>query len=208
MKLPFTKLRLYHLALVVFISLFSVSLHALVKLYRYVDNNGVQVINSAIPTEYVQKGYDVITAKGELLKRVPPAPSSEQISQVNREREILAAYKSLKRRFNTIEEIERAKERKLASINTNISILKGSISNLNINIANLVKRAAASERSGRKVSKTLLKQMEDTKTELYVSEGLLKLREQEYIDVSAGYDTNIREFVLGESLVLKKKKGP
>lgn len=171
-----------------------------VQLYRYTDENGNPVIRSSIPPKEAQKGYEIINAAGEVIKTVAPAPSKDEISRVSREREILNTYQMLKRRFSTIDDIEKAKQRKLESINTNIAILKGNISNLDNEIDALVAEAADQERAGRKVSNKIIDKLSDTRLELSISKKLLKNREAEYFDITKKYDQDIQDFIKGESL--------
>lgn len=171
-----------------------------VTLYRYTNDQGVKVINHSIPPQYAQGGYEIINSSGQVLKRVAAAPSKNEIEKANAEREILNTYNVLKRRYSKLEDIERAKQRRLENINTSITILKGTISNLELNINNLVERAANQERAGRQVHESLLKQLKDTRAELEISEELLKYRQSEYSDTARKYDYDIRAFIRGEEL--------
>jgi len=187
---------------------FSAAAQEAGTLYRYVNEQGVRVINSSIPAQYAQGGYEIINTSGEVLKVVPPAPKAEEIEQANKEREILNTYNLLKRRYSTLDDIERAKTRRLKNIETSISILEGSITHLEDNINTLVKQAADMERAGRKVHNSLLKQLSDTRAELEISEDLLAYRKSEFSETSQKYDEEIRDFIRGEQLekALKSKE--
>ncbi len=171
-----------------------------ITLYRYTNDQGVKVINSSIPAKYAQNGYEIINSAGEVLKKIAAAPSKDDVQKANEEREILNTYNLLKRRYSGLEDIERAKIRRLENINTSISILNGSIQNLEINIKNLVQQAADQERAGRKVHDSILKQLNDTRAELEISEDLLEYRETEYTETAQKYDSDIRAFIRGASL--------
>ncbi len=187
---------------------YSATASAEVKLYRYKNSAGVQVINSSIPAEYSQFGYEVINAAGEILETVPPAPTKDAIEKANQQRKILDAYKLLKRRYSSIADIERAKQRKLDNINTNIAILNGNIQKLETRVDELVGKAAESERKGRSVPKYILTQLEDTKAELRISEDLLSYRKQEYREVTQKYDEDIRAFIAGHQLEKEDTQRP
>jgi hypothetical protein len=148
----------------------------------------------------VQGGYEIINTSGEVLKRVAPAPSKDDIEKAKEERAILNTYNLLKRRYSKLSDIERAKTRRLENINTSIVILEGAIQNLKININELVQRAADQERAGRKVHASLLKQLKDTRSELEISEDLLEYRELEHTETSQKFDDEIRAFIRGEQL--------
>lgn len=185
----------------------SSALAAEYTLYRYNNEDGVPVINSTIPAHYAQNGYEIINAAGQVIKAVPPAPSNADIEKAEKEQKALAAYKVLKRRYSSVNDIENAKQRKLANIDTNISILNGTIRNLTSNINLLVSRAAEQERAGRKVHQGILTQLEASKAELQISEDLLQYRQDEYLETTKKYDYDIRAFIYGEKLEkLQKEK--
>lgn len=169
-------------------------------LYRYKNEQGVVVMHHSIPARYAQKGYEVINSSGKVLKVIPPAPNEEEIEAASQQRQILSQYEVLKRRFSNTDEIERAKQRKLENIDTNISILKGNINNLEVRINELISRAAKFERTGKKVPSVILKQIDDTKAELKISRDLLNNRKQEYEEVAQKYDQDIKTYLFGENL--------
>src|SRR5690606_27958622 len=81
--------------------------------YRYINEDGVQVLNHIIPPEYVPKGYEVVSLNGEVLKVVEPAPSEEEAEQVAMERKARLEQerrdKLLRRRYSSVNDIEAAK---------------------------------------------------------------------------------------------------
>lgn len=174
--------------------------------YRFKNEQGNPVIANSIPPHLVQNGYEIIDRSSNVIKVVPPAPSANDVDKANRERAILSKYEVLKRRYSEVSDIERAKNRKLESINTNISILNVNITNLESAIAGLINQAAEQERAGRKVTESILTRLSDTKAELKISEDLLEYREEEYREKAKKYDDDIRAFIQGEALY--KKQNP
>lgn len=176
-------------------------------LYRYKNDRGVSEMNYSIPAEYAQKGYEILNKSGQVIKVVPPAPSASELEEVEARRETLEKYEILRRRYSDIDDIERAKQRKLKNLKTNIAILEGTISNLRHEIEAHIARAAEFERSGRTIPETILGQLTDARSELKVSEDLLESRNQEYKDVSRKYDEDKLDFIKGETLAKKVSGG-
>lgn len=170
------------------------------KLYRYKNDRGVVVIDYSIPSQYVAKGYEVLNNRGQVIEKIEPEPSGEELAEKERQQSILNDYRKLKRRYSTVDDIERAKQRKLVSLETNIAILNGNINGLNSNMETLISQAAKQERLGRAVPKTLLQKMDNLKAELKVAEGLLQLRQQENNDIINRYNDEIVRFEEGYSL--------
>ena len=82
------------------------------ELYRYVDKEGITILNNSIPSEYVNAGYEVINAQGQVVQVVPPkrASSSERELVVEQSDTILMTS------YSTATEIEAHRDRKLDSI--------------------------------------------------------------------------------------------
>lgn len=168
--------------------------------YRYLNSDGVKVLDHSIPPEYAQGGYEVLNASGQVVKVVPPAPSEDELARNAEEREIQGKYARLKRRYSSVKEIDSAKHRRLKNIDTNISILKGNINGLNTQQEKILGSAAAFERRGHTVPDHILQQLKDTKAELKIAEELLEIRNAEYQEIVTKFDQDIAIFAKGEVL--------
>ncbi len=173
-------------------------------LYRYTDDEGVKVLNHTIPPEYAQQGYEILNKLGQVIKVVPPAPTDGEIAQAVAERRLRQRFEILKRRYSNVKEIERAKQRRLDNLSTNIAILKGNISGAKTRIENIMSKAAEMERGGLEVSENLLVQLEEAKTELSIAEAALKTRLEEQEEVSNRFDKDLTTFVAGSELEKKR----
>lgn len=166
--------------------------------YRYQDAAGVTVINHQIPPEYAQKGYEVVTARGDVLRVVAPAPSgqeaTEQEQQRQRQLELDAWDAELRRRYSTVRDIEAAKQRKLAQVNGSIAILQGNLRNLKQQIAHQHAQAAKNERLGVAVPQALLSSLASLEEELHVNEENMAERKQQYQRIEAKYNRDIERF--------------
>ncbi len=194
------KIQQYLLRSVISLAIAAPATYAETYLYRYENDKGVKVLNHTIPPQYAQKSYEILSTAGQLIRTVEAAPTDGAVAKENSVRMLREKYAILKRRYSSPEDIEAAKRRRLANINTNIAILRGNIGGINIRIDNLRSKAADSERAGREVSSSLLTQLRDIKAELTVSEDALNLRLEEYQAVSDRYDGDLTTFALGSAL--------
>lgn len=169
-------------------------------LYRYVNEQGVKVLNHIIPPKYAQNGYEVINESGQVVRVVPPAPTEDEIAAANARRALQEEYKVLRRRYSNIEEIEEAKQRQLESVETSISILRGNVSNLTGQIENHMSKAAAAERAGREVPEHVLIDLANSRAELTITEELMAIRQEERDKIVQKFDADIMIFVKGQSL--------
>jgi len=179
------------------------------KYYRYINKDGVKVISHIIPPEYSQKGYEIITHTGKVLEVVPPAPDPEELKQLEaeraKERELMAEYEVLARRYSSIEEIYAARDRRLAHLDASIAILRSNIGNITGQRENLMKKAADAERSGRDVPAQILKNLEDVRAELRTTEEMLQSRMVEHESIQEEYEKQVALFKRGKALEESKK---
>ncbi len=205
-----TILSRYFLNIALFIGSSLVSTQAISEpvLYRYTDNNGIQVLNSSIPNEYIANGYEILNQKGQVLEVVPPAPTKEELAKQKITEEKLQRYTILRRRYSTVEDIQSAKKRKLDNIDTNIAILNANLSGLKTRIQNLMSDAARKERATGKVPKVITDQIDSTQAEIEVAESILVKRQEEYKTEADRFDNDMASFIQGQELerALKQKK--
>jgi chromosome segregation ATPase len=194
-----------HLLLALLLGLCAQSASAAPQVYyRYVDENGVSVLDHSIPPEYAQKGYEIVKVTGEVVKTVAPASAADVEAQARKQAllETRKDYERLSRRYSSLAEIESAKQRKLANLDTNIAILKGNITGLESQIIHIRAQAADVERAGREVPEAHLQKLADTRAELAGAKELLATREKEYNVVAARFDEDMVVYAAGRKLLL------
>ena len=155
--------------------LLSVLLPALAgagELYRYVNDKGVIVLDrQGVPPEYIGKGYDVLSDQGRVVRVVPPAPTAAERERLQAEKAQASSDAQLLRLYSSVEDVDRARERKLTELDGAVSAARGNLQSLRTQQANLQGQAAEQERAGRVVPESLLVQISNIKGE---QESLLK----------------------------------
>jgi chromosome segregation ATPase len=179
----------------------SISFAQQTNFYRYINKDGVKVITNSIPPEYAQKGYEVITRNGQVIKSVAAAEDPAKLQAKLEERALLAKYEILARRYSSIEDIYSARDRRLANLDATISIQKNNIGNLKSQVVDLMGKAAEAERSGREVPAIILKNIEELKAEVATSEANLQTREDEHRAISNDYEQDVDLFKKGRLLM-------
>lgn len=133
-----------------------------VEYYRYADERGITVINrQGVPPHLIGNGYEVLSEQGRVLRVVPRAPTPEEYRQMQADEERAKSDRQLMMLYTRIEDIDRARDRKVSDINGQISIARGNLLSVNSLKADLQRQAASQERAGRKVPAALLTQIED-----------------------------------------------
>lgn len=120
-------------------------------LYRFRDSNGHLVLNSVLPEEAIQSGYEIIDDRGRVLRVVEPALPEAERKRIQEQRRLRQNDAQLKRLYPTPEDAERARDRQMASLRLGIDYARGIIVQLDIKLADEVAKAAAAERAGKPV---------------------------------------------------------
>lgn len=136
------------------------------ELYRYVDDKGITVLSrQGVPPEHIRRGYEVLNEQGRVVKVIPPAPSAEEMKHILAERARASSDAQLLRLYSTPEDVERARQRKLAELDSLIGVARSNLQSVRTQQANLQSQAADHERAGREVPAHLLAQIDNQKAE-------------------------------------------
>jgi hypothetical protein len=176
----------------------ALSAHALAQntvFYKYINAKGVNVVSSRIPSEYVKKGYDIISSNGRLIQRIPPELSAEEKVRLIAETERLKKIKDrdtlLLRRYSRPDDIEAAKQRKLSQIKNRVWLIDRNIEKLNSKIDLYQSLAAEDERAGKKISIDTLWSIEKLKSDRDLEINKRKQKTEESNHVIKSHDKDI-----------------
>lgn len=130
--------------------------------YRYTDERGIIVINrQGIPSHIIGNGYEVLNEQGRVVRVIPRAPTPAEYRKMQADEMQEKSDRQLLRLYSRLEDIDRARERKISNIDGQIIMAQNNLLLTNKAKASLQSQAAAQERAGLEVSSLLLKQMED-----------------------------------------------
>ena len=130
------------------------------QLYRYVDDRGVTVLDrQGVPSEYISKGYQVLNQQGRVVRIVPPALSADELKAAATRKAQADADAQLLGLYSSLDELDSARNRKLAELDGMIAIANNNIKSLEAQLASLQGQAASQQRSGRAVPQSLVQQI-------------------------------------------------
>jgi hypothetical protein len=133
-----------------------------VELYRYTDERGTTVLSrQGVPPEHIGRGYQVLNEQGRVIRVIPPAPTAEELQRMQLEKAQALSDVQLLRLYSTPEDVERARQRKLAELDGLIGVARGNLQSVRTQQGNLQSQAAEHERAGREVPAHLLAQIEN-----------------------------------------------
>lgn len=168
-------------------------------IYRYKNKDGVTVLDSKIPPEYVNNGYEIVSRSGKVLKVIAPAiqgPEAERLRREKLQREEQAKEDlQLRRSYSNVADIDAAKARNLESLRGNISILQANLVSARKRLQDYQAQAAAIERGGRQLPDELLKNINNLVQEEKDMQAQIKQREQEHQEVEEKFDRDKKRFI-------------
>lgn len=166
--------------------------------YRYTNDAGAKVMHHSLPAEAAQRGYEIVSLTGTVLKVVPPALTAEEAAARAdaraQQRELEEWDAALLRRYSSVDDIEAAKVRKLTDLESAMSIL---ISNMNTTtkaIRDEYAKGANFERRGQPVPSMVLSNLDALQKELEESREKYIQREWEYEEVAEKFEQDKERF--------------
>lgn len=169
------------------------------------DADGNWHMGDTLPPECAQEGYQELNERGLVVDETEAALSDEEIVEQKRQAEIEAEQARLQEErerkdkilldtFSSVEDIELARDGKLAAIETSVGLTEKRNEKLQAELDKQVEKAAAQERAGKEPSEELVNDIEALRRQInnnneYISE---KLNEQE--QVKAEYAQSVARF--------------
>lgn len=181
------------------------------ELYKYIDENGVTVLESTVPARYLKRGYTILSLDGRVLEVVPRALTAQEtaekemrlaeIKRLDQEEDArIAADLTLLRLYSTPEDVERAMDTKVHSIQGFIDTQKGNLERLKVMKREMEAKLADVERAGGEIRKEPLERIRtlEVRIERIDVEIAGKYEEIDEIRISFGEDLErVRALVVG-----------
>ena len=180
-----------------------VSVPGFAELYKYMNEDGVTVLDSHVPARYVKNGYTILSLDGRVLEVVPRALSEEEIrardaalaeqrAKEKAEREQKIADQNLLRIYSRPEDVIRARDTKLASIESYINTSKGNLTRLEIQKRQLESQLANIERAGGTISNDRLSQIRTIENKIRQNQQEITEKQQELEQLQASFDADLK----------------
>lgn len=168
-------------------------------IYRYKNKDGVTVLDSAIPPQYVNGGYEIMSRNGKVIKVVAPVVQGaegerlrlEKLASKDREREDI----QLRRSYSNVADIDAAKSRNLESLRGNVNILQANLMSTRARLQESQAQAASIERAGRQLPEDLLKNINALVQDEKDIQLQIRQREEELKVVEKKFDDDRKRFI-------------
>ncbi len=161
-----------------------------VELYRFENEDGVVVLSHSIPPNLVYKGYSVVSEDGTVLRVVPRQLTPAEVAVRDRKRaaekaaEEAGAAKArhdeeLMKLYASPQDVEEARDRKIASIDSAIATTRSNIERLKVQKQRVEEQAADRERQGLAPSAEILDNLKILETQITAKESEVEARKAE-----------------------------
>lgn len=180
------------------------------QLFRYPDAEGVPTLSTTLPAEAAQRGYDVLDANSmRLIKHVAPAPTKEQIAEMERKAAEqaeqkrlaeIAAKKAEKKRqqqavydhtllttYQSENDLIKARDNELNYRKKQIETHQSKLPELESHLVELQQQAAEQELSGKKISVNMQKRLDAAQEEVNVRKEAITRLQSEIDDLTQTY---------------------
>lgn len=173
------------------------------ELYRYKNEDGVTVLNSHIPARYVKNGYTILSLDGRVLEVVPRALTEQEIRDRDRriaeeeriareERERKIADENLMRLYGSPGDVIRARDTKLASIDSLIQTQQGNIQRLESQKRQIEAALADIERSGGVIGRDRLARIRTLDNRIAQIEDEIEKKNEEKSALEVSYAQDLK----------------
>lgn len=166
----------------------STGVHSASSLYRYENDKDVVVVDFSIPPQFVHKGYDVLAPSGQLLRTVPPVDPSMTQELIEKRRRQQEEDNFIVRSYSSLDDIERARSRKMDMVEKEILILETNLEDFDSRRIQLREQAANYQASGQDAPGNVEKTLGDLDVHEKNTRQLLEERRREKSEIDERYN--------------------
>ena len=179
----------------------SVTTTVQARMKCWTNNEGVRECGDRVPPEYAQKGHQELSKSGMVKSETERAKTEEELAEEKRLAKLEAEElkkkeeqekldKILLETFSSEADIERARDERVSAVEATIKLAEQRNSKIQLDLDKRIQSAAAEERSGKKPSEALLKDIESLKRQIKNNDNFIvdKRAEQEEIKKAHALD--------------------
>lgn len=175
------------------------------KVYKWVDKDGNTHYTNTPPPEASQQERTVLDAHGNVTETLSAPKTAEEIEADRQQKaaaaeaeraakELAAKDNMLLQTYSSAEEMELARDGRLAALEAQVKVVSGTISSLETQLAEQEKQLAVIRENGKPIPPHLQTAVEKTRKELLQNQKFLMAREEEQEQIRQKFATDIARF--------------
>lgn len=180
--------------------------------YRYRDDHGNLVISNTLPAEAANNGYEIISPRGNVLERIAPRKTAQEIAQDAIEQEkkaqqekqaeakeqqaLIQAQKDeiLLKSFSSVKDIVRSRDEKISAIEVLENITKDNIKRLEKQLSEANKMVVTHQQQNIAIPRSLQNTIQDTQRQIKENQIFLNNKAIEKEQINKSYQDLIDRF--------------
>lgn len=185
--------------------MFAVFNNTHARIVCWTNSDGVRECGDSVPPEYSKQGHQEFSEQGivvdeteaemtdtelEELKRI----TAEKAEQKRREEEQKRRDRMLLDTFTSVEDIERARDRRISAIDSSISLAERRINKLRQEKDRLIKKAAGFEREGKEIPGFITEDINRVERQITSNNEFIADKREEQEVVRARHDRDIKRY--------------
>lgn len=193
------------LMLITVFILVSISFTSEARIVCWTNKDGVKECGDRIPPEYSQKAHQELNEQGLVIDKTARAKTDEELAEEKKQEEAEAEKarqaeeqarqdKILLDTFSNVDDINMARDGKVAAIETTISLAEKRNEKLQEDLDKLVEQAAALERSGKTPSEDLVKDIDTARRQINNNNEFIASKRSEQDAVKDEYAQHVERF--------------
>ena len=176
-----------------------------VKVYKWVDKDGVVQYGSTIPPEYASQANEQLNGQGEVIKTQEAQKTPEQLAadalaqqQAQQQAQAVEAAKArdkvLLDTYTSVADIERDRDSKLSAIDAQINVLNGALAGVQNSLAEYQSRASELQAKSKPVPADLQKHIDDAQQQYVADQQQLQQERQKKQQVAQQFVDDIARY--------------
>ena len=181
------------------------SIPAQARIVCWTNKEGIKECGDKLPPEYSQEGHQQLNEQGMVVDETARAKTeeelveekkheAEQAEQAQVASEAAKHDKILLDTFSNTDDIQMARDGKIAALESSISLTQKRNEKLEADLNKLVEQAAAEERAGKSPSEDLVKDIDSMKKQIQTNNDFVAERHKEQEAVTEAYAKDTARF--------------
>ncbi len=198
--------QLYNTVIIVFAiggAVLSGTVHA--KFKCWTNNEGVKECGNKVPPEFAQQGYEELGESGLVKDKVERVKTDEELAATKKLEKQIAEQKkraleqkkqdeALLSTFGGVEDIERVRDERLATLKTSIKFMRTRNEKIKLKLDNYTQKLADIEKTGKTPPEALLQDIDSLKKQMADNEKFIEGKRAEQEDVKQSHAKDIVNF--------------
>jgi hypothetical protein len=191
--------------LIITLTVASLSIPAQARIVCWTNNEGVKECGDKLPPEYAESGHKELDNRGFVVDETAREKTDEELAEEKRLAEIQAEQDRINEEaikkdrilldtFSNVDDIEMARDGKIAAIDLSISHTETRNKKLQASLDKLVEQAANEERAGKPASEVLIKDIESLRKQIDTNNDFIKGKHAEKEHVKLDYAKDVERF--------------